>query len=170
MPPAPVVGLKPMRIDFLQCGIVGRLLDFAHALARPGVAADQMQRTPCQQRGDRAEVGRIGRAANPRRLEGDRAATAHRIAHTRNMTEATRAQLLHQFRQCRCRGSQMGVDFFPGFAGGTGYLLGAQAVVELLVVVEAIEGQALNEVFLISGETRTPARFGVAVLHRATKC
>ena len=162
MPPAPVIRLQNQRVDVpLRC-LVGRLLNLPHLGAGGRIAADQMQGAPGQQRGDRAEVGGKHRAAEPRRFEGNRPAAAHRIAHARNVAEASPAQLLHQFRQVAGRGGEVRVDFLPVLRGRTLDLLGAQAVIQLIRIGQPLEGQPLHLFLFSRAEPSGPARFRLA--------
>ena len=67
--------------------------------ALPRARADDIEGAPGQHAGDGIEVGGIDIAADPRRLEGDRPATAERIRYLRPMAEPGDAQLLDKFGQ-----------------------------------------------------------------------
>ena len=143
--------------------LIGGLLNFPDLGAGGRIAADQVQGTPGQQGRYRAEVRGEHRAPQSGRFKGNRPAATDRIAHPRNMAEAPPAQLLYQFREVAHRGSEVGVDLFPGVRRRSRDLLRALTIVELFAVAQPVEGQALHQGFFRVGQARSPARFRVAI-------
>jgi len=163
MSPALGVGFQSVVVDLLLGGVIGGLLDGAYLGADGRIAAHQVECAPSQQRRHRRQVGAIGGATDASRLERDGTATTDRVADAGEMAKTPLSQLAHQFRQgIGCR-AQVSVDFRPCFRRWAGDLLRTQAVIQLLVVVQAVEGEALHQVLFLGAQAGTPACFRLAV-------
>ena len=105
--------LDAPRGDLSIYRIVNFALRLAHLLGNFFAAADDIERSPGEQRRDGIEIGAVGIAADPRRLKRNRAAAAKRIADARHMSEPALAQLAHQLRQRVRARAEVRVDFIP---------------------------------------------------------
>ena len=144
--------LDPPDRDLPVYRIIDLLLRLADLLGDLRPAAHDVERSPCQEGGHGVEIATVRFTAEPRRLEGDRAAAAEGVPDARHMAEASRSQLGHQLGQRGGAGSQMAVDDLPGFGGGAVNLFRAVAVFEPLVVQDAQEDPFLKVLPLLLGD------------------
>ena len=102
--------------DFLIDLVKDRLLFAIHLGAKLGIGADDVESAPSEHAGDGVEVGCVGVAAQARRLKGDRAPAAKRVAHLGPLPVAQYSQLLDKLDNAVRMNAQMGValvDVFP---------------------------------------------------------
>ena len=115
-------------------GSINLFLSFFDFIDNFCASAHNIESCPCQQRRYGIQIGTVSLTADAGGFKRNTSTSAERVTDPRDMPKLTFAKLTHQFRNRFCRGSEVGIDFIPGFFGRPVDLFWAVAVIQLLIV------------------------------------